>query len=174
MRIVIGLLALVLLVPLHALAQANSQFDIFGGYSYLHVSPGSGLPGANTNGWEAQATGNLSEYVGVTADFDGHYGTVFGPGGHDHNFLFGPTLSYRTDRVTGFGHVLFGASHAGSSAGVSDTSFAWAIGGGVDWNFEKRFAIRVGQFDYLPTYFGHTTQHNFRYSAGVVFRVGTD
>jgi len=37
---VICLLALVLLAGLQALAQANSQFDIFGGYSYLHVSPG--------------------------------------------------------------------------------------------------------------------------------------
>ena len=74
----------------------------------------AGLPGANTNGWEAQATGNLSVYIGVTADFDGHYGSVFGVGGHDYNFLFGPTLSYRTDKVTGFAHLLFGGSHAGA------------------------------------------------------------
>jgi hypothetical protein len=173
MRKVIGLLALVLLATLQALAQANSQFDIFGGYSYLHVSPGNGLPGANTNGWEAQATGNLNEYIGVTADFDGHYGSVFGINGHDYNFLFGPTLSYRTDKVTAFGHVLFGGSHAGA-AGFSDTAFAWAIGGGVDWNLQKRFAIRLGQFDYLPTHFRSTTQNNVRYSAGVVFRLGTD
>ena len=163
MRKLVGLLALVLWATVPALAQANSQFDIFGGYSYLHV------PGANTNGWEAQATGNLSEYIGVTADFDGHYGN----GGHDYNFLFGPTLSYRTDKLTPFAHVLFGGSHAGA-AGFSDTSFAWALGGGVDWNLEKRLAIRLGQFDYLPTYFGSTTQNNFRYSAGVVFRVGRD
>jgi len=163
MRKLVGLLALVLWATVPALAQANSQFDIFGGYSYLHV------PGANTNGWEAQATGNLSEYIGVTADFDGHYGN----GGHDYNFLFGPTLSYRTDKLTPFAHVLFGGSHAGAR-GFSDTAFAWALGGGLDWNWKKRLAIRLGQFDYLQTHFGSTTQNNFRYSAGVVFRVGTD
>ena len=173
MRKLIGLFALVLLATFQALGQANSQFDIFGGYSYFHVSPGGGLPGASANGWEAQATGNLSENIGVTADFDGHYGSVFGSGGHDYNFLFGPTLSGRTDKVTGFLHLLFGVSHAGA-AGFSDTAFAWAIGGGVDWNLKKRLAIRLGQFDYLPTYFGNTTQHNFRYSTGVVLRVGRD
>jgi len=109
----------------------------------------------------------------VTADFDGHYGSVFGVGGHDYNFLFGPTLSYRTDKITAFAHVLFGGSHAGA-AGFSNTAFAWAIGGGVDWNLKERLAIRLGQFDYLPTYFGSTTQNNIRYSAGVVFRPGKD
>lgn len=163
----IGFVGLVLLATLQALAQNNSQFDIFGGYSYLHV------PGANTNGWEAQATGNLSEYIGVTADFDGHYRSVFVVGGHDYNFLFGPTLSYRTDKVTAFAHVLIGGSHAGGT-GFSSTAFAWAIGGGVDWNLQKRLAIRLGQFDYLATHFASTTQNNFRYSAGVVFRLGKD
>ncbi len=173
MQKLIGLLALVVLAALQAPAQANSQFDIFGGYSLLHFSPGSGLPGANTNGWEAQATGNLSQYVGVTADFDGHYGDIFGVGGHGYNFLFGPTFSYRSDKFTAFAHALFGGSHVGAR-GSSDTAFAWAVGGGVDWNWTKRLAIRLGQFDYLPTYFGCTTQNNIRYSAGVVFRVGTD
>ncbi len=32
-------------------------------------------------------------------------------------------------------------------------------------------AVRLGQFDYLPTYFSKTTQNNFRYSTGVVLRL---
>ncbi len=167
------LLTLLFLITSSALAQTNSKADIFGGYSYMHVSPGSGLPGANTNGWEAQATGNLSEYIGATADFDGHYGDVFGVGGHDYNFLFGPTLTHRTEKFTPFAHVLFGVSHAGAR-GFSDTSFAWAIGGGADWNITNGLAIRLGQFDYLPTYFSKTTQNNFRYSTGIVLRLGSE
>ena len=96
MQKLVGLLALVFLATALTLAQNNSKLDVFGGYSYLHVSPGNGLPGANTNGWEAQATGNLTDYLGVTADFDGHYGDVFGIGGHDYNFLFGPTPPMRS------------------------------------------------------------------------------
>ena len=172
MRKLLGWLALVLLAGVPSLAQNDSKLDVFGGYSYLHVSPGSGRPGANTNGWEAQATGNLTDYVGVTADFDGHYGSVFGRGGgHDYNFLFGPTLFHRMDQVTLFAHLLFGGSHAGSD-GFSATAFAWAIGGGFDWNATPTIAVRLGQFDYLANHFASTTQNNFRYSAGVVFRFG--
>ncbi len=173
MRKLIGLLALFLLAALPALAQDNSKLDVFGGYSYMRVNPGGGVSGLNTNGWEAQATGNLNHWLGVTADFDGHYGDAFGIGGHDYNFLFGPTLSYRTEKLTPFGHVLFGASHAGA-AGFSDTAFAWAIGGGVDWNVTKTLAVRLGQFDYLPTHFASNTQNNFRFSTGIVFRLGGD
>lgn len=171
MRTLFGILALSLLLTIPALAQDQSKVDVFGGYSYMHVSPGSGLPGANTNGWEAQGTLNFTEYLGATADFDGHYGDVFGVGGHDYNFLFGPTLFKRTEKFTPYAHLLFGGSHAGSH-GFSQTAFAWAIGGGIDWNVKSNIAVRVGQFDYLATHFANTTQNNFRYSAGVVFRFG--
>ncbi len=171
MRKLVCLLALILAANGLALAQDDSKLDVFGGYSYMHVSPGSGLPGASTNGWEAQATGNLTDHLGATADFDGHYGDVFGIGGHDYNFLFGPTLFHRMDKVTPFAHLLFGGSHAGA-AGFSETAFAWALGGGIDWNVRPTIAVRVGQLDYLSTHFASTTQNNFRYSAGVVFRFG--
>lgn len=173
MQKLVGLLALALLATVSVFAQDNSKLDVFGGYSYLHVSPGNGLTGANTNGWESQATGNLTDYLGVTADFDGHYGNVFGIGGHDYNFLFGPTLFHRIDKVTPFAHLLFGGSHAGAR-GFSANAFAWALGGGIDWNVLPAVAVRLGQFDYLATHFASTTQNNFRYSAGVVFRFGGD
>ncbi len=171
MRKLAGFFILVVLTGVPSLAQDKSTVDVFGGYSYMHVSPGNGADGANTNGWEAQATANLTDILGVTADFDGHYGDVFGIGGHDYNFLFGPTLFYRYEKVTPFAHVLFGGSHAGSN-GFSDTAFAWAIGGGLDWNVKSSIAVRLGQFDYLATHFANNTQNNFRYSAGIVFRFG--
>jgi opacity protein-like surface antigen len=172
MRKLLGVLALGILGTFPAYAQDESTLNVFGGYSYLHVSPGNRLPGANTNGWEAQATVNVTEYVGVTADFDGHYGSVAGVGGHDYNFLFGPTLFRRSDYLTPFAHLLFGGSHAGGN-GFSGTAFAWAIGGGFDWNIKPNVAVRLGQLDYLANHFAGTTQNNFRYSAGIVFRFGT-
>jgi uncharacterized membrane protein len=50
MRKLVGLLAVVLLTTAAASAQHEFELDVFGGYSYLHVSPGNLLPGANTNG----------------------------------------------------------------------------------------------------------------------------
>ena len=171
MRKLLGVFALLILATLPAPAQGNSTVDFFGGYSYLHVSPGNRFPGANTNGWEAQATVNVTGYVGITADFDGHYGDVGGIGSHTHNFLFGPILFHRSDYLTPFAHLLFGGSHAGGN-GFSGTAFAWAMGGGLDWNVKPNVAVRLGQLDYLATFHAGTTQNNFRYSVGVVFRFG--
>jgi len=74
-----------------------------------------------------------------------------------HTLLFGPRFSYRTKPVTVFGHVLLGAAtnKLDDDIGQFDYKsytqwqFAMAIGGGIDINLGKHFAIRPGQFDYL-------------------------
>jgi hypothetical protein len=50
------------------------------------------------------------------------------------------------------------------------TSFAMALGGGVDLRVGKRIDLRLIQFDYTPTFFGSGRQNNFRISTGVVFK----
>ena len=50
----------------------DSKFDLFAGYSYMRAEPGSGLPGANTSGFEVSGTYNWNHWLGITADFDGH------------------------------------------------------------------------------------------------------
>jgi hypothetical protein len=50
------------------------------------------------------------------------------------------------------------------------TSFAMALGGGLDLRAGKRIAVRLIQVDYTPTFFGSGRQDNFRISAGIVFR----
>ncbi|PYX81904.1 MAG: hypothetical protein DMG66_01330 [Acidobacteria bacterium] len=54
----------------------------------------------------------------------------------------------------------------------SDTSLAWALGGGVDWNVLPRVAVRLVQADLLQTRFGDDNQNNGRFSFGVVFKFG--
>jgi len=54
-------------------------------------------------------------------------------------------------------------------------SFAAALGGGLNMNLSRRFAIRAIQADYLQTHLpndGNNRQNNLRLSAGVVFRFG--
>ena len=148
-----------------ALAQEETpKADIFGGYSLLHSG---GLFGDNDSGWNASVTGNLNRWFGLTADLSGHYDN----GAHDHNFLFGPTVSYRQRKITPFAHLLLGDSHA-SGGGFSDNAFATALGGGVDWNATPRVAVRLIQADWLQTHFASDTQNNGRFSFGVVFRFG--
>jgi opacity protein-like surface antigen len=182
MRKVCLLLGLFLVISSAAIAQDAPKVEVFGGYSYLRINPGSGFSGINLNGWNASVAGNFNRWLGVKADFSGNYGspsitfpgpTTISVNTKVHNFLFGPQISARRDRFTVFGHALFGGTHVnGSTFGVSasDTGFGMAFGGGLDVKVHDHFALRLGQADYLLTRISGDNQHNFRYSAGVVLR----
>jgi hypothetical protein len=127
------------------------------------------------NGWNAQGTYNLKRWLGATADFGGYYGSPFSLSAHNTSFLFGPTVSMRTSHFTPFVHALFGVDHASAAlfgGSVSDTSFAMAIGGGLDVPVKGRFSVRAAQVDWLRSDHFSTSQNNLRLSTGVVFRFG--
>lgn len=181
MRKIIVLAVLVLAFSFAAMAQDLPKAEVFGGYSYYRAdlgNTGTGTNKINLNGWNAAVTGYFSKAVGVTADFSGHYGKP-NIGGLDintkvHNFMFGPTIAARSEKATLFGHALFGGQKFSTKvAGVdllTDTGFAMALGGGVDFNVAKNFAIRPAQADYIYSKHGGEHQNNFRYSAGVVLK----
>ena len=172
--IVLALLAVALSTA--SFAQDFTKGEVFGGYQYTRINPGSGVDGDNFNGWDASAQYNWSKAFGLKADFSGAYKSVNGVSLRQHHYLFGPVLSARSEKSTFFVHALFGGAHATADTGtslfgsVSDSAFAMAFGGGYDYNFSPNFGVRLGQFDYLPTRFGGETQNNFRYSTGIVIR----
>jgi hypothetical protein len=169
-RLLFCIVALLFLSSLGIAQSTTSRFDLFGGYSYLRSNPGGGSEGANSSGWEASAGWNWNRWLAIKADFDGHYCC---DGQTEHNFLFGPQITFRKSRADFFAHGLIGVSH-GTATGFSDTPLAWALGGGVDLKFKRfsRIAFRVIQADYLGTHYADSVQNNFRYSAGIVLHVG--
>ena len=174
MRKLMMALAIACLLALPVFAQENYKAEIFGGYQYTRVNPGSGMSGENFNGWNAAVTGNVNSWFGITGDISGGYKDFSGLNVKVHNFLFGPTLSYnKAEKVKPFAHVLFGVSHASAGflgVSASENAFAMALGGGLDVGVHKNVAIRLGQFDYVMTRFDSETQNNFRLSTGIVFR----
>jgi opacity protein-like surface antigen len=108
-------------------------------------------------------------------------------------FLFGPRFSYRQGRFRVFGHALLGGNHVSRSINAISTyqdgtqtkseysqgytSFATAFGGGLDISLGKLISVRPAQLDLLSTYRSYDTHHTeynqyqFRYSAGVVFKL---
>ncbi len=188
-----------------AAAQETPKVDNFAGYSLFHFDDNS-LEDAATNacgancfsftkimhGWETGVQFNINRTIGIVADFSGHYGTpitVIAPAtsvdARMYNFLFGPQINVRGHRASGYIHTLFGVNHARVEAiplttipEFSENGFAWAVGGGFDFNPTKTIGIRVGQLDYILTThdFGLVTssghQNNLRFSAGLVFHVG--
>ncbi len=201
-------LALLALLTTFATAQSNPKFEVFGGYSLEHISACGASQGrnylflpcsmiedgysspSNFNGWTASLTRYVYKFVGVTADFAGHYGTTTESGDgvasaftSRYSYMFGPAAAFRTKKSgTLFAHALFGgvSNNFGNVPGggfrsnnPNYTQFAWAVGGGLDVNATPRLAVRLAQLDYervnVPTGV-EPAVGGFRYATGVVLK----
>ena len=139
-------------------ATAQKEFpsaEVFGGYQFTHLQPS-----LDANGWNAAVSGNFNHWFGITADFSGAYKS----GGHIYTYMFGPSLTSRSGRVSAFGHALFGGATAGDSS-----AFSTGLGGGIDVKAGPHFAVRLIQADWLlfPSG-GFTDRKNACVSAGIV------
>lgn len=171
-----------LLLATVASAQIPSA-NVFFGYSYLNTDLSSNVNRTSANGWEASVEGKILPFLGIVADFDAHYGSqsfvsVCSFGGvcsvsgnfTENNYLFGPRVSMSIGKLRPFAEVLVGAGHVNVNNGFgSDTSFADAIGAGVDYKIIPRVAWRL-QGDYIGTRLLGATQNNARVSTGIVVR----
>ncbi len=168
-----------------ASAQIPTAGNVFFGYSFYNTDLSS-IDRANTNGWEATVEGKFLPFIGIVADFDGHYGSQnfpvaeCAPGGgcftgkinnnaSEHNYLFGPRASFSVGKFRPFAEVEIGGAHVNVNGFASDTSFATAVGGGLDYKFFKVLGWRF-QGDYVHTAFFDSHQNNLRLSTGIVLR----
>ena len=185
MGLLISLFALILTPA----AQAQSKIQLFGGFSYVHsdvrsVEAATLCAGCtpifvrqhpNAYGWEFSGAYKLVPFVSAKVEFGEQYGKVNGGNVRLKTYLFGPQLSL-PGPVSPFLHAEFGFAHQsiGAYTGAvlaspgTDTSFATALGGGLDIPAVPFFAIRLIQIDYLRTSLYHQTQHEPRVSAGIV------
>jgi opacity protein-like surface antigen len=166
-----------------ALAQVPTSGNVFFGYSYYNTNF-SNLGRANLNGWEGSLEGKVLPGVGIVADFSGHYGPqnyispsnqcpIGGcPSGYNiHAFegMFGPRFSASLGKFRPFAEFEFGFGHASINGAVSDTSFATAAGGGLDYRIVRPIAVRF-QGDYVSTHLFNAYQSSLRLSTGIVVR----
>jgi hypothetical protein len=168
----------VLLVGVLSVCSFAQKAQVFAGYQYLRTDisgVATDTTHVNLNGWDTNVTGLITPHFGVTADFSGAYGKPTIDSESDvksrvHTFLFGPTVRTEVGKAAVAGHVLFGAARLSlPDSNYSDNAFSMAVGGAVDYNVKKNFAVRVGQFDYILTKFQNDNQNHFRYATGVVF-----
>jgi opacity protein-like surface antigen len=186
------LLASTLAVPVSLLAQAApahrpaANYELYGGYSYIfrpydHTQdfPVSG----GMNGWEASLRVPFpifGSWLGIKGDVSGSYrndAPNFNP--HAYFFLLGPQVSAHLGRSTVFVHGLVGSSHLNDTAIPSlksNSTFAAAVGGGLDYGLARALAWRL-QADYYNTNFQSTDNQiheivnsNGRVSTGLVLR----
>lgn len=200
------MVVLALTAALSAQAQAEyPRVEVFGGYSYVNIDNiGFGFVSRESaHGWAASASVNFHKHFGATADFAEQFGhtpvspaciqifplppgcVVRRPGFSTNQVLFGPRVTARVDRLTGFGHVLFGLNRTRISSSTvagftlqadTETQFALGLGGGLDINAGRRLAIRVVQFDYIPArrdrFSDSSWLDHVRLQTGVVVKFG--
>lgn len=179
--------------------KAQDKVELFGGFSYVRgdvafqqqtpltpcgvVCPQVVLPAAavtqhpNLFGWEFSAAYKFFPFISANLDFGEQYGSLNGGSDRLKTYLFGPQLSL-PGPISPFVHAEFGLAHESVGAFTnasfispgSDTSFATALGGGLDIKALPFFSLRLIQIDDLRTSLYHGTQNRPRISAGIVFR----
>jgi outer membrane immunogenic protein len=165
-------------------AQERQTIDIGVSYSYVRYNPATaGFKSFSMNGGSGSVAYNFKSWLSGVADVGGYSKhNILGNGvdGSLSTYLFGPRVSLnRSGRFTPFGQVLVGIAHTGGrylTTGGSQTPFAAAIGGGLDWRWTNHIRVRAAEVDYLLTHFSEVNamntqvQNNLRVSSGLVFR----
>jgi hypothetical protein len=164
--------------------------EVFGGFSISSAALSSTDPttGLTTSvrdtfwGFQASANGNLTHHLAIVGDFGGQYKTVAGIPMNSYQFLFGPRVMWRRDKVTPFVHAMFGGIRDGVGSttilgitvpAASSTGLGMGMGGGLDVNLSDRFALRVPQFDWTPAHIGGVWEKNIiRIGIGLVVKAG--
>jgi hypothetical protein len=156
-----------------SVAQDIPRVQVFGGYSYTRYdTPSFGFSSpSGLNGYTFSPAYNVFRGFGVVAELSGQYAT----GLNLRDLAAGPQFLYPRNKETFFAHLLFGESRSLVQAGTpqEDTARAVLLGGGMDYDLTQRFAVRVFQVDYLQTTLFNLTQHNLRFSTGLVYRWGS-
>lgn len=174
-------------VSMMAMAQDTPMVEIFGGYSFVRSDTEEAFGAQdedfdlNMSGWDASVAFNANNWAGFVVDFGGVYGS---PSEEDdvsirsHTIMVGPRFSVRRGKVTPFFQYLVGYAHTTADEDgdkvFGENVFAMAFGGGVDININERISVRPAQVEYLTAKSSGSGQFsdNFRYSAGIVLKLG--
>jgi len=173
----------VFLVTLAAAAQTFPKVELAGGYSYINFHPNvPQLTSQNLNGGGGAFVYNITDWLGVRADFMGY---TFGSGwnrklqelgylgstsGNLFTYQFGPQIKKHAGKLQPFGETLYGVAHSNGyaavlrakgdgtyqlkSGGSNNNAFAMEIGGGLDIVLSRTVQVRPVEVDYQLTRFG--------------------
>jgi hypothetical protein len=167
---------------------------LYGGYS--EYMAGSGIAGENqlpSNGVQVEVDRVVTSYFRVTSQFNAQFADHLvniapppPPGGAHVNSkvllgLFGPEATYRgLKNWSIYGHFLMGFAYGRDNQfpkiqTATDTTWAYAVGCGLERSLGLRVSARLVGFDWVTTHFpvnSPETQDNWRLSGGFIFHFG--
>jgi len=145
------------------------RWDLAVGYEYIHFD--SSQFSANLSGLHTDLTYNLNSLIGLEGNVVSAWGGEIGGERTKYVLYAGGgriSLGATRKRFTPWAHVLVGGVHLNPQvARESKNSFALQLGGGVDWAYTTRVALRA-EADYVRTTLYSSTQNNFQIGLGAV------
>ena len=202
-RVAIMLLATIaVLCSVGTLAAAQDRpapkWELYGGYSAFYpgcdlhgLLPGGVAPVTSCLTWDPRGVGasityDFNRWFGLTVDSSGQWGS--GKTGvaaridqaEFFNISAGPKITFRTHYFSPFLEALGGEHRLASEVFGHDDEAGFMVGGGLDLNLNRHFAVRLFRADFV--YSNHqfgpssivpaTDVRGLRLQAGVVFMFG--
>ena len=162
------------------------RIDVTAGYHLINANAPPAECGCFTaSGGFVGAQYNLSSRLGLDGEVGTAHASKISSLGQNlalTTFLAGPRIALPGRRISLFGEFLLGGAHAGNSyfpngstGGSSASTFAYSAGGGLDFNLNSRYSIRVFDASFLHTSFpngANGIQRQLQINAGVVMHFG--
>ena len=161
---------------------------------YLRFIPGPNLQRVTLYSWDTSVTRFYNQHLGATIDGRGHYGTPFVGlnfssitkpaisvytvmGGPTYRFLMQPRYSVAVRAMGGYAQGNFSADtngFGGKALGLYADSGTYAGSAAIigEYNVSPAIGLRLAP-EYFFTGFGSTVQYSRGFTAGFVFRFGT-
>lgn len=140
----------------------NAPVEVYGGVSYFSLRPTAASERLNLPGWQSTVTDFRTNRLGFAADFGGNYGDR-----DQHSFLEGPQIRlFKRGRIESSFRAFFETVRS-----IGETAFGNSFGGGLDIRLTPRIAWRLQPGIFLTHDLGDL-ERNFRFSTGLVFRIG--
>jgi opacity protein-like surface antigen len=195
MKKLITIITLILLFSLPVWAQQPDEYGRENHFTFGYTTQTSTF---GPNGFEVGLDYRLREFLAIVGegsfvfqkDRVNDVATDLSPVGftdiavstNAQNFQGGPRFFFpralRNPKVVPFAHLLFGVSRSSTDfnlaaqdegiGSTSDTNWSWSLGGGVDYWFNKKWAVR-GKIDLLKTHFQDTGQAQARITVAVAY-----
>jgi opacity protein-like surface antigen len=112
----------ILLCATVAAAQDVPRMETFLGYSFARFNSATDAPSFNASGGGGQFAYNFNKWIGVVADLGAANTGSIGSVTVDNtmvNFLFGPRVSFRHDRLRPYFQILWGGVYDTASTSIS-------------------------------------------------------
>lgn len=172
-------------------AQSLPKWELYGGYA--QDLAGAGIAGEKqlrTNGVQVEFDRVVTSYFRITSQFNAQFADHVvniapppPPGGEHVNSkellgLFGPEATYRgLKRFDIYGHFLAGLAYGRDNEfpqipTATYTTWAYALGGGLEMKLGTRVSARLIGFDWITTHFpvnAPEAQDNWRLTGGFMF-----